>query len=787
MRSSFLVSTLLLGCLFPSELGAQVAKPVPVYRWTTLAGRASIGHEDGPVTEARFNQPCGLAIDLDGNLFVADGGNHTIRKITPGGVVSTFAGKPGEPGSADGPGSAARFKNPQGVAVDRNGNVFVADTGNHTIRLITPAGAVTTLAGQPGQPGKTDGAAHLALFNTPSTLTVDGNGSVYLLNGGVRKISGGLVQTIPLPAATNRFGQPFVVDPVAGPAVDSTGRLYLYDKNKSVLRLDPTGQLVVLFDSSSFWGSPGTLFNNVTGNVYWVRDMDATRDANRHEGNGIRPDGSFESLRVTFDDEYGYGAKPLGVAVDRNGIWYNTRATDHAIMRGTDVYAGTPRSGVLVDGAGGAARFESIYDLAVDFAGNVWVQEANFKLYSAAPSQGFSFAHSLRKISATDRNLSTLLAPQFAYASFQNPRGLGTDATGQPYVARFGSMRPQDLVFAALTGEAVGPDFTVEDFAMDASGNMWAASYNSLSRRPAGGAWAAVAGGGSYLDEPRDGQGTEARLGRLSELAFDAEGNCYALARYQEWANPNNTVHTCFIRKITPAGTVTTVGKDLVRKSGPANAVVAEYPSGFAVLNADTFLVSYRHEIVQLDAQGNAVILAGKTGERGTADGLADQVRFDHPASITVDGHGNLFLADGDGATVRKGQYLGYVPSITTQPQNLTVAAGANVQFSVAATSTPPPTYQWYFNGNPLQGATGSTLSFPNARASDAGDYTVVVTNSAGSITSGKAVLTVNGAPVVTPPAPAPSGGGGGAPSAWFMIALLVLGAARTRGPFRTS
>ena len=147
---------------------AQPTAPAPVYRWTTLAGRASIGLEDGTAADARFQNPHGLALDLYGNLYIADTGNHTIRKITPAGSVTTLAGTAEQPGSTDGTGAAARFNAPQGVAVDPAGNVYVADTGNHTIRKITPAGSVTTLAGQAGIKGAADGAAANALFDPVS-------------------------------------------------------------------------------------------------------------------------------------------------------------------------------------------------------------------------------------------------------------------------------------------------------------------------------------------------------------------------------------------------------------------------------------------------------------------------------------------------------------------------------------------------------------------------------------------------------------------------------------------
>ena len=115
------------------------------YTFTTLAGNAGYGSVDGTGGAARFNQPAGVAADNAGNLYVADTGNHTIRKVTPAGLVTTLAGLEGSAGSVDGTGSAAQFNAPTGVAVDSAGNVYLADTGNNTIRKVTAAGVVTTL------------------------------------------------------------------------------------------------------------------------------------------------------------------------------------------------------------------------------------------------------------------------------------------------------------------------------------------------------------------------------------------------------------------------------------------------------------------------------------------------------------------------------------------------------------------------------------------------------------------------------------------------------------------
>ena len=143
-----------------------------------LAGRL---RRDRP--GARFNAPEGVAVDSAGVVYVADTVSDTIRKITPGGVVTTLAGFYGSLGAVDGVGPTARFAGPTGVAVDANGNVYVADRTNHTIRKVTPAGNVTTFAGLANTPGSTDGTGSAARFSDPQGIAVDSAGTVYVADG----------------------------------------------------------------------------------------------------------------------------------------------------------------------------------------------------------------------------------------------------------------------------------------------------------------------------------------------------------------------------------------------------------------------------------------------------------------------------------------------------------------------------------------------------------------------------------------------------------------------------
>jgi sugar lactone lactonase YvrE len=194
------------GVLYVADTGNNTIRQVSATAVvTTLAGMAApLGASaDGMGAAARFSRPTGIAVDLTGNLAVADTDNHTVRTITPAGLVVTLAGTPGSPGSVDDTGAAARFNSPYGVALDATGNMYVADTQNQTIRRVSPGGTVTTLAGTAGMTGATDGTGPDARFSTPVQVATDPTGNVYLADGynGVRRLTpSGTVTTLKLAA-----------------------------------------------------------------------------------------------------------------------------------------------------------------------------------------------------------------------------------------------------------------------------------------------------------------------------------------------------------------------------------------------------------------------------------------------------------------------------------------------------------------------------------------------------------------------------------------------------------
>jgi sugar lactone lactonase YvrE len=190
------------GNVYVADNGASIVRKItPDGVVTTLAGKAgSTGRSDGTGADAQFNSPRGITADTAGDVYVADEGSANIRKITPQGVVTTLAGVAAMPGYTDGAGAVARFGSPRGLTVDAAGNVFVADTENNVVRKITPDGTVSTVAGNAGKTGDTDGTGTAALFSGPRGITVDAAGNVFVAdsdNNSIRMVTpAGVVTTV---------------------------------------------------------------------------------------------------------------------------------------------------------------------------------------------------------------------------------------------------------------------------------------------------------------------------------------------------------------------------------------------------------------------------------------------------------------------------------------------------------------------------------------------------------------------------------------------------------------
>ncbi len=314
---------------------------------TTLAGHIGAGGAvNGTGTAASFNYPQGVGVDTAGNVYVADSDNHMIRKIDPGGVVTTLAGS-GAEGNTNGTGTAASFYFPSGVAADLSGNVYVADTGNNLIREISPGGIVTTLAGS-GAEGAVNGTGTAASFFMPRGVAVDSAGNVYVGDSGnnmIRKITpGGLVSTL---AGSGSYGSSDGTGTAAsfaspqGIALDTAGNIYVADTNDDLIR----------------WITPGGVVSTAAGSA-WV--------AGSNNGTGSA---------ATFDN-------PTGVAVDGSGDIYVADLSNDLIREiapggVVTTLAGTLDEAGCVNGNAACALFYYPNEVAEDSAGNLYVVESH--------------------------------------------------------------------------------------------------------------------------------------------------------------------------------------------------------------------------------------------------------------------------------------------------------------------------------------------------------------------------------------------------------------------------
>jgi sugar lactone lactonase YvrE len=318
--------------------GKSSTKPTPpvtttTVTVTTLAGSGTAGFTNGTGTAASFNGVWSVGADASGNVFVADQANQVIRKVTSGGVVTTFAGSVA--GYLDGTGTAAEFDNPHELALDNAGNIYVVDQSNQMIREITPAGVVTTFAGS-GLQGFQDGPAATATFSFPSGVAVDGSGNVYVAdyqNNAIRKISGGVVST--LAGGTQgsadgtgtaaQFNQPDDI------AIDNTGNLYVTDwANHEIRKVTPAGVVTTFAGNGTggFANGKGTaaIFNHPWGIAIDSKNNIYVGDEYNNMIRKITSDGTVTTLAGSgtqgLKDGSGTAASfnaPLGVAVNAAG------------------------------------------------------------------------------------------------------------------------------------------------------------------------------------------------------------------------------------------------------------------------------------------------------------------------------------------------------------------------------------------------------------------------------------------------------------------------------------
>jgi streptogramin lyase len=594
-----------------------------------------------------------VAVDGSGNFFVADTDNNTIRRITPAGVVTTLAGTAGSSGSADGTGAAARFWNPEGVAVDGSGNVFVADSWNNTIRKITPSGVVTTLAGGANQTcGSADGTGAAASFCIPTGVAVDGTGNIFVAdsyNNTIRKITAsGVVTTLAGTAGSHG-------------SVDGTGAAASFS-----MSFDPA-------QNSFLAGTPSGVAVDGAGNVF-------VADWGNNNIRKITPRGVVTTLAGSADqspgsaDGTGAAASfnwPEGVAVDGSGNVFVADSRNNTIRRITPAgvvttLAGTAGSWGSADGTGAAARFNGPSGVAVDGAGNVFVADSDNTIRKITPTRAVTtFAGTADSTGSSDGTGAT--------ARFSSPSGVAVDGAGDVFVAdsdnnTIRKITPTRAVttFAGTadsTGSSDGTGATARfsspsGVAVDGAGNVFVADSGNNTIRKITPAGMVTTLAGAASSGSADGTGAAARFNSPESVAVDGAGNVFVA----DWGNST-------IRKITPSGVVTTfagTAGSYGSADGTGAAASFSFPTGVAVDGSGNLFVADlgNSTIRKITPAGVVTTLAGTAGSSGSADGTGAAARFNGPHGVAVDGSGDVFVADTGNNAIRKISTSGVVTTI---------------------------------------------------------------------------------------------------------------------------
>ncbi len=703
--------------------GACVSGPGAI---DTLAGSGSASFLDGKGTTARFYYPEDVAIDAAGNAYIADTYNHRIRKITKDGTVTTLAGS-GSASYLDGPATTARFYYPAGVAVDSKGTVYVADRSNHRIRMVAADGTTTTLAGN-GSATYQDGKGTAAKFNSPNGVDVDPNGNVYVADTGnqrIRKIDKNSVVTtvagqassgwVDGPAANARFSNPY--DVVFG----TKGEIFVADYSNHRIRvITPAGDVTTLAGN----GTSGTT-DGIGAQATFSSPCGMTLDANGnlvvvtrsgHRMRRVTPAGEVATIAGSAGAGYKDGAAgaaqmnaPSGVALAPDGVMLVTDRSNHRVRRMAStkticvdnlpctadscdkqsgqcafvtIAAGGGCSdgdgcttGETCDGKGGCSggqkkTCDDKNPCTVDSC-NAFSGECVFAPTEGLCSDGLFCTVNDRCSNGScvgdGREVSTLAGQasaglgdgKGASAKFNNPRGLAVDLQGNVWVADYGTHAVRRITSKGVvstvagglgSGFADGSGSTARftyptDVANDGKGGVYVADRSNQRIRhiTAGGLVTTFAGNGSATY--KDGVGTAASFSSPEGIAYDAASSTVYVA----------DTYNHRVRKIDKNATVKVFAGNgsATYKDGVGTGASFYYPRGIAVDGKGRVWIadSYNHRVRRIEANGTVTTMAGST--LGFAEGKGVVARFNYPYGIAITPDGTAWVADRSNYRIR--------------------------------------------------------------------------------------------------------------------------------------
>lgn len=719
---------------------------------TTVAGTAGFGgNTDGFATAARFNSPSGITLDASGNLYVADTGNHAIRLINTVGSVVTIAGTGGAQGSVDGTGAAARFAFPSAITIDSAGVLYVADTLNHTIRKIAVGGVVTTLAGLAGTSGAVDDTGALARFNLPSGIAVDAAFNVYVgdtMNHTIRKITpAGVVTTLaglaPVLGSTDgltstaRFNQP------RGLALDSSNNVYVADTgNHTIRKISPAGNVVTIAGVAGSAGSAdGTATSARFSSPYGVAlDSTGTIYVADTQNHTIRRTGVGTPVEIVSQPQAQRAAigGTVNFAVSANGSpsptyqWQRRLAgtSDFVNLTNDSTFSGVTTATLTVAG------------ITAGMNGDEYRVVVNNSISSGVVSDGATLAIVVPPAFTSSNTATFRVGESNTFNVMTNSSAAVTySATGLPSWA---TINASSGVISGTPPDSAGSPFTVTITANNGTGASTATNQTFVLNVQAANAPPTFSAQPANITVNRGDSTTltaTASGGGTLSYQWLKNGAIINGATSSSYTVPNAQASSAAVYSVRVSnafGSVTSNGAVLSVLTPPIittqpRTLVAQTGTSVTFSVSATGTTGFTYQW-----RKNGVNIAGATGAIFTLLGVsaADAGNYDVIVTNTLGAVGSslaqLVVVTGPTA-----------PSFTSQPASRTAAVGNTVTLTASATGVPTATYQWRKNGVPLAGATSSTLTLANVQGGDAGNYDVVATNSAGTITSNAAVVRV--------------------------------------------
>ncbi|OOQ57997.1 cadherin-like beta sandwich domain-containing protein [Mucilaginibacter pedocola] len=672
------------GNLYIADTGNQVIKKMtPDGVVSIYAGTGDVGSNDGPALSASFRNPQDVAMDGAGNLYVADYSNQVIRKITPAGVVSTFAGTMFGPGFASGPVGTGRFRNPFGIDVDAAGNVYVADFGNSAVRKVTPDGRITTIAGS-GSPGFAEGTGTSAVFNRPGDVAVDKFGNVYVndtYNGLIRIVApNGVVTTFAgnngVIGRSDAIGTAAVFGFPEGITFDPNGDLYTADYVTSAIRKVSTKGYII--DKPL---PPGLVFDPATGNItgkptavtaaddYTVTAYNADGKSSAIINIGVRlpsEDATLSALSASvgaLNPSFSPATKTYVINVP-TGTTSTTITPTLNDLKATLTVNGAAHTSGATAGPFPLPVGNTSISIKVTAESDTTISTYTVSIVRAKPAVAapvvsypstrvYTINVPIPNLTPTNTGGSV---PAIEYGrvttiatGLDRPIGIAADPAGNVYVGdaskQVRKITPSGSisVFAGLTANLKNPT----GLASDAQGNIYVADAGDNRIRiisPSG--VADILAGHSGDFDYRDGVDTTARFATPWGVSVDGLNNVY-IADFD-----NNLV-----RKRTLDGIVTTLAgtQALGANNGPSASATFRQPIGLSSdFNGNLYVADKGNHMIRKITSAGVVSTFAGNGAAGRANGVGTAASFDTPSAVAVESNGMIYVADAGNSRIRK-------------------------------------------------------------------------------------------------------------------------------------